>query len=90
MSHVRIPPVLRQQTGGEREVDVPGQTVQEVLRNLAGTYPGLDSQLFQDGELQRYINVYVNNQDIQYLDKLNTPVSDNDTVVLLPAMAGGA
>jgi molybdopterin synthase sulfur carrier subunit len=89
MSHVRIPPVLRQQTGGAREVDIPGNTVHEVLRNLVSQYPDLTTQLFQDGQLQKYINVYVNNQDIQYLEKLETPVSGNDTVVLLPAMAGG-
>ncbi|HZU14156.1 MAG TPA: MoaD/ThiS family protein [Chloroflexota bacterium] len=90
MSSVRIPPVLRAQTGGTREVEANGSTVGEVLRELATQYPSMESQLFADGGLQPYINVYVNNQDIQYLNKLDTPVGPSDTIILLPAMAGGA
>jgi sulfur-carrier protein len=89
MSNVRIPPVLRQQTGGAKEVQAEGNTVGEVLRRLTDQYPALESQLFQNGQLQRYVNVYVNDQDIQYLDRLDTRVDPHDTVIILPAMAGG-
>jgi molybdopterin converting factor small subunit len=89
MSKVRIPPVLRQQTGGSREVVADGNTVGEVLRSLAERFPPLRDQLFEDGQLRRYINVFVNDQDIQYLQKLETEVSPHDTVIILPAMAGG-
>ncbi|HLJ69530.1 MAG TPA: ubiquitin-like small modifier protein 1 [Chloroflexota bacterium] len=90
MSTVRVPPVLRSQTGGAKEVQAEGATVGEVLQNLAERHPALQDQLFQDGKLQRFVNVYVNNQDIQYLQSLETPVSSDDTVIILPAMAGGA
>jgi sulfur-carrier protein len=90
MSMVRIPPVLRQQTGGRREVEAEGQTVRDVLSSLSTQYPALRDRLFQDGSLQRYVNVYVNDQDIQYLQKLDTPVAQSDTVIILPAMAGGS
>lgn len=90
MSTVRMPPVLRAQTGGAKEVEAAGQTVGEVLDNLTATYPSLRAHLFQDGSLQRFVNVYVNDEDIQYLQRLDTPVSDRDTVIILPAMAGGS
>jgi molybdopterin synthase sulfur carrier subunit len=89
MATVRIPPVLRKHTGNEREVESGGSTVGEVLRSLTQTFPPLNDQLFQNGSLQRYVNIYVNDQDIQYLQKLDTPVADRDTVIILPAMAGG-
>ncbi len=89
MSNVRIPPVLRKQTGGAKEVDAEGNTVRGVLDNLTEQFPGLREHLFSDNELQRFVNVYLNDQDIQYLDKLDTPVTSNDTVIILPAMAGG-
>jgi molybdopterin synthase sulfur carrier subunit len=89
MSNVRIPPVLRQQTGGSRDVQADGETVGEVLRNLTEQYPTLNSQLFEGTELQRYVNVYLNDQDIQFLQRLETPVAPSDTIVILPAMAGG-
>lgn len=89
MSTVRIPPVLRKQTGGAKEVEAEGGTVRDVLQSLAQQYPALRDQLFQDGNLQRYVNVFVNDQDVQYLQQLDTPVSPQDTVIILPAMAGG-
>lgn len=89
MSTVRVPPVLRSQTGGAREVRVDGGTVGQVLNNLAQQYPALKDQLFQNGTLQPYVNVYLNDQDIQYLQQLDTPAGEGDTVILLPAMAGG-
>ena len=89
MTTVRIPPVLRKQVGGVKEVQAEGSTVGEVLRRLASDYPALESQIFQNDELQRYVNVYLNDQDIQYLQRLDTPARDEDTVIILPAMAGG-
>jgi molybdopterin synthase sulfur carrier subunit len=91
MSRVKIPPVLRAQTGGEAEIETSGSTVGDVLRGLAETHPGTRSQLFSDGgELNRYVNVYLNDEDVRVLDGLDTAVADSDTVVILPAMAGGA
>jgi MoaD family protein len=90
MSTVKIPPVLRAQTGGEAELETPGSTVGDVLRSLADAHPGTRSQLFSDGgELNRYVNVYLNDEDVRVLDGLETAVSAADTVVILPAMAGG-
>jgi molybdopterin converting factor small subunit len=90
MPSVKIPPVLRPQTGGEAEVSVEGESVGEVLRSLVSAHPGAGSQLFDGaGELNRYVNVYLNDEDVRVLDGLDTPVSADDTVVVLPAMAGG-
>jgi molybdopterin synthase sulfur carrier subunit len=90
MPTVKIPPVLRAETGGETELATPGSTVGEVLRSLAEEHPGTRSQLFSDGgELNRYVNVYLNDEDVRVLEGLETSVSDSDTVVILPAMAGG-
>ena len=90
MPTVKIPPVLRAQTGGEAEVEAAGATVGEVLSGLAEAHPEARSQLFGDGgELNRYVNVYLNDEDVRVLDGLETAVSDADVVVILPAMAGG-
>jgi sulfur-carrier protein len=90
MATVKIPPVLRPSVGGEREVSAAGENVGEILRDLADAHPATASQLFaEDGELNRYVNVYVNDEDVRVLDGLGTAVSDGDTVVILPAMAGG-
>ena len=90
MPTVKIPPVLRAQTGGEAELDTPGATVGDVLRSLAEVHPGTHAQLFSDGgELNRYVNVYLNDEDVRVLDGLETPVGERDTLVILPAMAGG-
>jgi MoaD family protein len=91
MPTVKIPPVLRAQTDGQAEVGIDGATVGEALRSLADRHPDTESQLFSDdGELNRYVNVYLNDEDVRVLDGLATSVSDADTVVILPAMAGGA
>jgi molybdopterin converting factor small subunit/ectoine hydroxylase-related dioxygenase (phytanoyl-CoA dioxygenase family) len=91
MATVRIPPVLRPKTGGEGEVEAAGATVGEVLEGLAAAHPETRGQLFSDdGELNRYVNVYLNDEDVRVLDGLETAVSDSDTVVILPAMAGGS
>jgi sulfur-carrier protein len=90
MSTVKIPPVLRASTGGEREVSADGTNVGEVLNALADAHPATKSQLFgEDGTLNRYVNVYLNDEDVRVLDGLETPVSESDTLVILPAMAGG-
>jgi MoaD family protein len=91
MATVRIPPVLRPKTGGQPEVEAGGATVGEVLRSLSTEYPDTSEQLFgEDGELNRYVNVYLNDEDVRVLGGLDTAVADGDTVVILPAMAGGA
>ena len=89
MSTVRIPPVLRENTGGSRSVDVSGSTVAEALNDLFARHPALRDRVTEDGELSRFINVYVNDRDVRYRDGLATPVGEDDTVILLPAMAGG-
>jgi sulfur-carrier protein len=91
MPTVKIPPVLRSKTSGEAEVAASGATVGDVLSALADAHPDTREQLFgDDGELNRYVNVYLNDEDVRVLDGLGTGVSDNDTIVILPAMAGGA
>ena len=91
MSTVKFPAVLRANVGGAREVEATGATIGEVLDSLVGTYPTLKDQLFtEDGELNRFVNVYVNGQDVRYLDGSSTPVAEADEVRLLPAMAGGS
>ena len=90
MATIKIPPVLRGSVGGEKEVQASGGNVGEVLRSLADAHPATESQLFSaDGELNRYVNVYLNDEDVRVLDGLDTALSDGDTVVILPAMAGG-
>ena len=92
MSTVRIPPMLRQQVGGAKEIQAQGATVGEALQSVASNHPGIGRHLFAEegGQLQRFVNVYVNDQDIQYLQRLDTPVSETDTIIILPAMAGGS
>ena len=82
--------MLRPHTGGDAEVTVSGATVGESLNALAQEHPGTREQLFSpEGELNRYVNVYLNDEDVRVLKGLETPTSDSDTVVILPAMAGG-
>ena len=91
MATIRIPPVLRPSVGGEREVSAAGSTVGEVLGALAAAHPETSGQLFgQDGQLNRYVNVYLNDEDVRVLQGLDTEVEDADTLVILPAMAGGS
>jgi sulfur-carrier protein len=90
MSTVKIPPVLRASVGGAKEVEASGGDVGAVLRSLAEQHPATESQLFsEDGELNRYVNVYLNDEDVRVLDGLDTAVTEGDTIVILPAMAGG-
>ena len=88
---MRIPPVLRPAVGGERDVSAPGATVGEVLTALVEAHPQTREQVFaDDGELNRYVNVYLNDEDVRVLDGLGTAVGEGDELVILPAMAGGA
>jgi len=90
MSTIYIPAVLRPQVGGVKSIELPGTTVGQLITALLVQHPGLGGQLMtSDGELNRFVNVYVNGQDVRYLDGLATPVGDRDEVRLLPAMAGG-
>jgi molybdopterin synthase sulfur carrier subunit len=90
VSAVKIPSVLRPAVGGARELDVPGSTIRELIGALTAQHPGLRQQLLaEDGGLNRFVNVYVNGQDVRYLQGLDTPVAERDEVRLLPAMAGG-
>jgi sulfur-carrier protein len=90
MATVKIPPVLRPSVGGEKQVSADGSNVGEVLKALATEHPQTQSQLFSsEGELNRYVNVYLNDEDVRVLDGLQTAVGESDTIVILPAMAGG-
>jgi molybdopterin converting factor small subunit len=91
MPTIKIPPVLRASVGGEREVSASGANVGEVLHDLVSSHPATESQLFSaEGELNRYVNVYLNDEDVRVLGGLDTVVEATDTLVILPAMAGGA
>jgi sulfur-carrier protein len=91
MATIRIPPVLRPAVGGEKELSADGASVGEILRSVAERHPETQTQLFSgDGQLNRYVNVYLNDEDVRVLDGLDTAVGSTDTLVILPAMAGGA
>ena len=89
MSFVRIPPTLRQETGGEKQVEARGENVRELLVDLMGRFPALRGQLLEDEELAPFVNVYVEGEDVRTLDGMETAVREGSTVILLPAMAGG-
>jgi molybdopterin synthase sulfur carrier subunit len=90
VSAVWIPQVLRSAVGGQKQVELDGGTVRELVDALVAKFPALRQQLLgEDGDLNRFVNVYVNGQDVRYLNGLDTPVAERDEVRLLPAMAGG-
>jgi molybdopterin converting factor small subunit len=90
MATIRIPPVLRPSVGGEREISAAGTTVGAVLGSLIEQYPDTSQQIFgADGDLNRFVNVYLNDEDVRVLQGLETVVSGTDELVILPAMAGG-
>ena len=89
MTKVRIPPTLRAEVGGVREVEAGGATMREVLDDLASRFPGLGAQVLDNGDIAPFVNVYLNNEDVRTLQGLDTPVAEGATVILLPAMAGG-
>ncbi len=87
---VRLPTVLRPAANGQSTVSVGGSTVGEVVHGLVADYPGLEANLLDDeGGLRKFVNVYVNDEDIRFLDKLDTTVGEGDDVTILPAVAGG-
>lgn len=86
---VQIPAPLRQHTEGKATVEVSGATVQAVLDNLGTKFPGITQRLFENGQVRRFVNVYLNDEDIRYLDNLGTAVKDGDEVAIIPAVAGG-
>jgi molybdopterin synthase sulfur carrier subunit len=86
---VRIPPTLRSETDGAREVEAEGRTVRELLDDLMGRFPALRGQLLADDELAPFVNVYLEGEDVRTKNGLETPVEESSTVILLPAMAGG-
>jgi molybdopterin converting factor small subunit len=91
MPNVRIPPTLRAETGGERQVEASGETVRELLDDLMGRFPGLKQQLVDDEDFAPFVNVYVEGEDVRTLPEgFDAPVREGATVILLPAMAGGA
>jgi sulfur-carrier protein len=89
MSLVRVPPVLRDEAGGAREVEAAGMTVRELLEDLSRRLPALGTRVYGDGEIHSFVNVYVDGEDVRTRDGLDTPVRESSTVILLPAMAGG-
>jgi MoaD family protein len=87
---VKLPTILRKHAGGEPKVTGEGTTLRDLLRDLEGRYPGITKNvLTDDGGLHRFINIYVNDEDVRYLGSLETALDDGDTVSLLPAVAGG-
>jgi sulfur-carrier protein len=89
MTVVRVPPVLRAEAGGFREVEASGSNVRELLEDLSERLPALGSKVYGEGEIQSFVNVYVDGEDVRTRDGLETPVRESSTVILLPAMAGG-
>lgn len=87
---VSIPTILRSHTGGAKTVDVPGGTLAEVIDNLDTQHSGLKARLITNGSLHRFVNVYVNDEDVRFTGGLDASISDGDTVTILPAVAGGA
>jgi len=90
MTIVRIPPTLRDETGGQAALQARGETVRELLDDLAGRFPALRERIYTEGELAQFVNVYVEGEDVRTRDGLETSVENGATVILLPAMAGGS
>ena len=90
MITVRIPTPLRPMTGGKNEVEIAGNTVAEIIDNLGSAHPGIKERLYdEEGEVRRFINIYVNEEDIRFLTGKDTPLKDGDQVSIIPAIAGG-
>ncbi len=86
---VRVPTILRVYTGGQKSVNAEGDTLQAVITNLEVNYPGIGGRLLDDSGLRRFVNVYLNDEDVRFLDGLNTSVGEQDAITILPAVAGG-
>jgi molybdopterin synthase sulfur carrier subunit len=90
MATIRIPPTLRAEVGGARELDARGGTVADVIDDLVARFPALESQLLRGGALADFVNVYIRGEDVRMQDGLETEVREGDQLILLPAMAGGS
>jgi molybdopterin converting factor small subunit len=86
---VRIPTILRTYTGGAKAVDASGSSLSALIDDLEVNHPGIKERLIDSGGLRRFVNVYVNDEDVRFLGGLEAPLSDGDQVVVLPAVAGG-
>ena len=90
MTRVKLPTILRKHADGEAQVEAEGETLRDLLGNLEQRYPGITANVVtEDGALHRFVNVYVNDEDVRYLGSLETAVGESDTVSILPAVAGG-
>ena len=89
MTTVRIPPTLRAETAGAATIEARGETVRALLEDLTGRFPALRERIYPEGDLARFVNVYVEGEDVRTREGLETAVSEGSTVILLPAMAGG-
>ncbi|HWN31936.1 MAG TPA: MoaD/ThiS family protein [Pseudonocardia sp.] len=87
---VSIPTILRTHTGGEKSVQASGSTVSEVITDLDAKHGGIKARLIKDGSLHRFVNIYVNDEDVRFAGGLEAPVADGDSLTILPAVAGGA
>ena len=87
---VSIPTILRTHTGGEKRVTATGETLQAVISDLESNYSGISERLVDSGKLQRFVNIYVNDEDVRFSGGLDTEINDGDTVTILPAVAGGS
>jgi MoaD family protein len=86
---VSIPTILRPYTGGEKRVEATGATLADLISDLDANHPGLGDRLLENGELRRFVNVYLNDEDVRFIGGLATPLADGDAVTVLPAVAGG-
>lgn len=86
---VRVPTILRPFTGGAKAVTAEGASLEAVIKDLDANYPGIGERLVDDSGLRRFVNVYINDEDVRFLDGLGTTVSDSDSITILPAVAGG-
>lgn len=86
---IHLPTVLRQYAAGSAVVEADGETLRDLISDLESRFPGIGSQLMMDGDLHRFVNVYLNDEDVRYLGKLDAKVSDADVISILPAVAGG-
>jgi molybdopterin synthase sulfur carrier subunit len=87
---VRIPTILRSYTDGQKSVSGSGETLAELFKDLDAHHPGIQERLVDGGQLRRFVNVYLNDEDVRFLDGISTKLSDGDSVTILPAVAGGA
>jgi len=88
-AEVRIPTILRTYTGDQKSVEASGESLSALIDDLEANHPGIKDRLVENGDLRRFVNVYVNDEDVRFLGGLDAPVADGDQVVVLPAVAGG-